>query len=465
MEMLTFDAVVIGGGSAGYAAARALVAGGATVAVVDSAPELGGLCILRGCMPTKALLHAAELRHAMEEAKHWGIHPGEVQIDIAALFGRKATLIEQFAAYRRDQLQAGKFQLLRARASFVDAHTLQLSDGRQVRAGHVVLATGSKVGKLPLPALETIGCQTSDDLVDHAHLPASLIVLGGGAVGLEFAQFYSRLGTRVSVIQRNSQILREFDQDAAAEVEKAFRREGIEVFTGTRLLDARKSADQSEILFEQGAAPGSAQWLSAEAVLHGMGRAPNLDGLNLSAAGVSCESGGIDINARQQSSVGHIYAAGDCCGPYEIVHLAIQQGEVAAHNILRPSTPRSMDYRILLSVVFTDPQVAQVGLTEKEATRQGLAYAAASYPFNDHGKSMILGCQEGFVKLLASRSDGEILGGTCVGPQGGELIHEIAVAMGKRMTVHEFVQVPHYHPTLAEIWTYPAEELVAELGS
>lgn len=462
--MLTFDAVVIGGGSAGYAAARALVAGGATVAVVDSAPELGGLCILRGCMPTKALLHAAELRHAMEEAKHWGIHPGEVQIDIAALFGRKAILIEQFASYRRDQLQAGKFQLLRARASFVDAHTLQLSDGRQIRAGHIVLATGSKAAKLPLPALESIGCKTSDDLVDHAHLPASLIVLGGGAVGLEFAQFYSRLGTRVSVIQRNSQILREFDQDAAAEVEKAFRREGIEVFTGTRLLDARKSDHQREILFEQGAAPGASQWLSAEAVLHGMGRAPNLDGLNLSAAGVSCESGGIDINACQQSSVGHIYAAGDCCGPYEIVHLAIQQGEVAAHNILKPSAPRSMDYRVLLSVVFTEPQAAQVGLTEKEAKRRGLAYVAASYPFNDHGKSMILGCQEGFVKLLASRADGEILGGTCVGPHGGELIHEVAVAMAKRMTVYEFVQVPHYHPTLAEIWTYPAEELAAQLG-
>ena len=197
-----------------------------------------------------------------------------------------------------------------------------------------------------------------------------------------------------------------------------------------------------------------------------------------------------------QTSAPHIYAAGDCTGPHEIVHLAVQQGEIAAHNIANPKTLRQMDYRLLISVVFTDPQVAFVGLTEKEAQAHGVAYLAASYPFNNHGKSLIMEAKDGFVKLLAapksglrragvpagslnaggSSSDageqagrasatqaGEILGGSCVGPVGGELLHEIVTAMAKRMTVHELAAMPHYHPTLAEIWTYPAEELAGQI--
>jgi pyruvate/2-oxoglutarate dehydrogenase complex dihydrolipoamide dehydrogenase (E3) component len=145
------------------------------------------------------------------------------------------------------------------------------------------------------------------------------------------------------------------------------------------------------------------------------------------------------------------------------VHIAVQQGEVAAHNIAHSSKPRKMDYRLLISVVFTEPQVAFVGLTEKEATTRGIKFLAAGYPFNDHGKSLIMEAKDGFVKLLAHPQSGEILGGACVGPDGGELIHEIVTAMAKRMTVHELAATPHYHPTLAEIWTYPAEELAEHI--
>ena len=159
----------------------------------------------------------------------------------------------------------------------------------------------------------------------------------------------------------------------------------------------------------------------------------------------------------------HIFAAGDCTGPHEIVHIAIQQGETATHNLLHPAEPRRMDYRLLTSVVFTDPAVAVVGLTEKAAAAQGVAFRAASYPFNDHGKSLIMEALDGFVKLLADPATGEIIGGACVGPQAGELIHEIVTAMHHRMTVHALATMPHYHPTLAEIWTYPAEELAEQI--
>jgi len=168
-------------------------------------------------------------------------------------------------------------------------------------------------------------------------------------------------------------------------------------------------------------------------------------------------------NPHMETTAPHIFAAGDCAGPHEIVHVAIQQGEIAAHNIAHPGRTRRIDYRLLTHVVFTDPQIGMVGLTEKEARARNVPWLAATYPFNDHGKSLIMDARDGFVKLLADPKTGEILGGCCVGPMGGELIHEIIAAMARRMTVHELAAMPHYHPTLAEIWTYPAEALAGQI--
>ena len=262
--------------------------------------------------------------------------------------------------------------------------------------------------------------------------------------------------------QRSAQVLRGFDTDAARVIEEVFRREGIRVYTGTRLLDARRRGTRKEITFEH---EGGNVQVEAEEVFFGLGRVPNVAGLGLDKAGVVVERGRIGANARMQTSAPHIYAAGDCTGLHEIVHIAIQQGETAAHNIADPQQPREMDYRLLIEVVFTDPQIACVGLTERRAAENGQSFLAASYPFNDHGKSLIMEAKDGFVKLLADPASGEILGGCCVGPQGGELIHEIVAAMHKRMTVAELAALPHYHPTLAEIWTYPAEEIAGHIAS
>jgi pyruvate/2-oxoglutarate dehydrogenase complex dihydrolipoamide dehydrogenase (E3) component len=199
--------------------------------------------------------------------------------------------------------------------------------------------------------------------------------------------------------------------------------------------------------------------------LFALGRRPNIAKLGLEKIGVEVEYERIVTNRRMQTSVPHIFAAGDCTGLHEIVHIAIQQGETAAYNMAHPERPRQMDYRLLCEVIFTEPQVAVVGLTEKRAHVQNINYLVAKYPFNDHGKSLIMEAKDGFVKLLADPLNGEILGGCCVGPLAGELIHEIVTAMFKRMTVHELASMPHYHPTLAEIWTYPAEQLADQIKS
>jgi len=241
----------------------------------------------------------------------------------------------------------------------------------------------------------------------------------------------------------------------------AFKDENIEVFSHTQLVSASGFSNAKQVTFEH---RGVERTVEAEEIFFGLGRMPNIARLDLERAGVGASLGTILTDVHMQTEVSHIYAVGDCSGPHEIVHIAIQQGETAAFNIAHPDTARAMDYRLLTNIVFTDPQVATVGLTEKQARLHNIHYISASYPFRDHGKSIIMEALRGFVKLLADPKTGEILGGCCVGPSGGELIHEIVAAMHKRMTVQELSTMPHYHPTLAEIWTYPAEELAQKIA-
>ncbi len=455
-----FDVAVIGGGSGGYAAARTSAAGGAKTVVIEGGADIGGLCILRGCMPTKALLYAAEIRQLARHSQTFGIKTGEVGFDFSALMARKQKLIQGFADYRAGQLATGKFDFIRDNAQFVDPHTVLLGNGRKITANHFVIATGSVVAPSPIPTLQEIGYWTSDTALELARLPKSLIILGAGAVGIELAQFFQRLDVEVTLLQRSSHVLKGEETQASEVIENVLRREGVRILTDTTLRGATLENGLKVVHFDHRGKSGS---VAAKEILFALGRVPNVKHLALDHAGIVCNPKGIGVTHEMRTNVPHIFSAGDCTGLHEIVHIAIQQGEIAAHNILNPSSTRQIDYRLLTSVVFTEPQLARVGPTEKELTAQGIRFLTAQYPFNDHGKSIIMEAMDGFVKLTANSETGEILGGTCVGPIGGELIHEIVVAMANRMTVHELAAVPHYHPTLAEIWTYPAEELAEQI--
>jgi len=460
-----YDVAVLGGGSAGYAAARTAAAGGLRTVVIEGGAEVGGLCILRGCMPSKALLYAAEALHLARQGKTWGLRIPKAGFDFARVMARKRAMVADFAGYRRQQLEEGLFEFVRARARFADAHTLELQDAagksRRLTAKHFVISTGSVPAPPPCPGLEAAGYLTSDGALSLRAPPRSLAVLGGGAVAVELAQFFCRMDVKVTLIQRGGQLLREFDADAARALEKVLRREGVEIFAPTRLVRAFRTGGSKGVEFEYG--NGTRQAVAAE-ILAATGRTPNTAGLGLEGIGVRTEQGRIVTNAEMQSSAPHIYAAGDCAGPHQIVHLAVEQGEVAAHNILHPRRRRRMDERLLTRVVFTEPQAATVGLTEREARARGIRFLAASYPFADHGKSLILEAKDGFVKLLADEKTGVIIGGACVGPLGGELIHEIVAAMAGKLTARDLAAMPHYHPTLAEIWTYPAAELAERIN-
>ncbi len=451
------DVAIVGGGSAGYAAARTAAAGGLRVVLIEGEEEVGGLCILRGCMPTKSMLYAAEMMHLAGKMGRWGIGVGEVGFEFDEVMKRKDAFVEGLAEYRRGQIADGAFDFIRGEAKFADAHRVVVAGYGEVRARHFILATGSSPASSRTEGLDEVGYLTSDDAVGLKALPKSLIILGGGAVAVEFAQFFGRFGVEVTLVQRSEHVLSDVDVDAAEVVEEVFRREGIRVLTGTEVVRAEMSEGGKRICFRQ---DGEERWVEAEEILLAQGRVANTAGLELEKAWVDVEKGRILTNEFLQTSVSHIFAAGDCASLHKVVHLAVRQGEMAGWNVAKPEEMRKVDERLAISIVFTEPQVASVGLTEKEAEKQGVEVVVARYAFSDHGKAVLMEATDGFVKLLADAGTGEILGGACVGPHGGELIHEIVVAMAKRMTVRELAELPHYHPTLAEIWTYPAEELV-----
>ena len=455
------DVIVIGGGSAGYAAARTARDAGADVAIVDQGP-LGGLCILRGCMPTKAILRSAEVAALFRRAKEFGLSPVSAQPDLSAIVDRKDRLVREFADYRIQQLHDPRFTLYQSRAVFRSPREITVGD-RVLSARSFILATGSRPSEVPIPGLAQAGYFTSDTILDLRTQPGSLIVLGGGAVALELGQFFARLGTRVTILQRGRTLLSEMDEDVGRALETALIDEGIEVVTGAQLLRVTHEATEKTVWVMK---DGRERSYVGEEILQALGRQPNIDGLHLDLADVTVDGGRMVVDGAMRTSQPHIYAVGDVNDVTPIVHLAIQQGEIAGYNATHPGRPaKELDHRLDAEVVFTDPQVAVLGLNEGRAKAEGILCLTASYLFPDHGKALCLGTMHGFVKLLCAPPTGELLGAQIVGPEAGELIHELIAVMYYHGTAADLLCMPHYHPTLAEIVTYPAESIVERLGA
>ncbi|MDZ4289188.1 MAG: FAD-dependent oxidoreductase [Prosthecobacter sp.] len=466
-----FDFVVLGGGSGGYAAARTAQAAGLKVAIIDGADELSGLCILRGCMPSKTLIESADRNLVIRRADEFGLQALAMGADIRAIRDRKRRLVHEFASYRQEQLEDGRWALHRGHAAFKDKHSVEVTprDGSAaftVTSKTWCVATGSVANVPPIPGLEETGFWTSDELLEAEDLPASFAILGGGAIALEAAHYLEGVGRQVTIIQRNQQLLTGLDRECSDVICNAYAKRGIESYCGTHVHRISRIETGKQIDFSQG---GAHHKIVVDEILVALGRIPAIDGLNLHAAHVATLDGKkITVAPTMQTNQEHIFAAGDVCSVLDVVHVAIQQGEIAARNahrlILQQPLVEHMDHRLLLFGVFSHPQVAVVGAHEADLTKQGIPFITASYPFDDHGKSMVMGETAGFVKMLAHRETGEILGGCCVGPHATELIHEVVVAMHHRCTVQTFLTIPHYHPTLSEIWTYPAEGCAEQLA-
>ena len=455
-----FDFIIIGGGSAGYAAARTARAFSKSIAIVDGAEPLGGLCILRGCMPSKTLIYAAEVLHHAQAAESFGLDIPSASVNIKALHARKKKIINEFSSYRQEQLASGTFTLFHSHAHFISKNEIKLEDGTHLKAKKFLISTGSRVNQPSVPGLKDAPQLTSDEILDLDFVPESVIVLGGGVVACELAQFLKRIGSDVIQIQRSPHILKEASPEAATVIEQAFRDSGIKLYVDTTINSIETIAEGCQVNFQHEDKPCIAK---AKYLFNALGRVPNVESLDLDKANVTCRATGhIEANRFQQTSNPNIYTAGDCAGPHEIVHIAIMQGECAArHAFDQPTTP--LDYDSVLKVIFTDPQVASVGFSEKDLLDKNTPYLKAEYPFSDHGKSILMEATYGYVKVFADPKLGSILGAECVGKDASELIHPLSIALALGASVQDLLKAHWYHPTLSEIWTYPLEDIADEI--
>jgi pyruvate/2-oxoglutarate dehydrogenase complex dihydrolipoamide dehydrogenase (E3) component len=452
------DFVVVGAGSGGYAAACTSRDVGCDVALVDPGP-LGGLCILRGCMPSKALLASSDALRDARDATVLGISAAGVSSDMPFIAARKRALVKEFADYRVSGIR--NFTLYSGAARFLSPTKLLVGESATLEADRFVIATGSVISPAELPGLQATGYLDSDSVLELERIPESVIVLGGGYTACELGQFLSRMGARTTMLVRSGHLLTATDDDIGHALTDYFREEGIDVRTHATLLEARRQGAHKTIRYSRG---GRDEEVSAEEIFFALGRTPNVAGLDLEKAGVAYGSQGITVHATMRTTNPNICAVGDVTGKFMLVHVAIYQGEIAARNLCLDGSEEA-DYLVAgAATVFCEPQVATVGMSEKELLRLGIPYVSGRYDFAEHGKAQLLARTKGFVKMMADRETGRILGAAILGPEGSELIHEVIVAMSYEATVEEFMRIPHLHPTLAEIWTYPAESCAAQLG-
>ena len=460
MDTHRYDLVVIGAGSGGYAAARTARERGASVALVDHGP-LGGLCILRGCMPSKTLLASSDLVAEIRDGAELGVTTEPPAIDLRHIFARKREVIAGFADYRIEAIKG--FPLYEGQAAFLSEHALRVGSDVTLEAANFVIATGSVTAPPVVPGLVDAGYVDSDAVLDSANLPASIVVLGGGYVGSELGQFLARMGVKTTFLIRAGHLISSEDTDVGEAVTGYFRAEGIDVRSGASLGRVELRDGKKVVHYTR---DGRAESVAADEIFYALGRVPNVAGLDLERAGVVYHPiAGIEVGPDLRTTMPNIFAVGDVTGAYPLVHVAIYQGEIAARNATDGAFEEA-DYSLQSThTIFTDPQIAVAGRSEKELAAAGIPYLAASYPFGEHGKAIAINKTKGFVKMLAAPDDGRILGAAVVGPEASDLIHEVIVAMYYGGTVGEFVKIPHLHPTLAEIWTYPAEEIVAQIAA
>ncbi len=462
MNRYSYDLVVVGAGSGGYAAARTARELGATVALVDRGP-LGGLCILKGCMPSKTLLASSDAVHDMRAAAELGVHAAGITIDVAQIIARKRELIKGFADYRIEGIET--FPIYMGDATFLSPLELQVGTDTILEGKKFVVSTGSIVAAPALPGLLEAGYFDSDQALDRQTIPKRLVVLGGGYVACELGQYFARMGAATTMIVRAPHLLSGADHDIGEALTEYYRAEGIGVVTGAQLSRVEKNPDGSATV--HATIDGAPYAIETDEIFYALGRVPNVEGLGLERAGVDVHpKTGITVDDTLRTSNENIFAVGDVTGEYALVHVAIYQGEIAARNAFKgeDGCERAVYDLVKAHTVFSEPQIAVVGKTERDLVFEGAHYVLGRYEFAEHGKSMTLGRTQGFVKMMAGPDDGRILGAAVIGPYGSELIHEMIVAMSFGATVQEFMRIPHLHPTLSEIWTYPAEECAAQIG-
>ena len=436
------DLVVIGGGPGGLVVASVAAQAGLKVTLVEKSDRLGGDCLHTGCVPSKALIHAARTAHTARTGVSEGLLSTMPGIDFEQAIMQVEQAIATIQAYDDPERFRGYGCDVRfGKAQFVSPDSISVED-KIIRARRFVIATGSRPALPPIPLLEQAGFETSDSIFNRRDRPAHLSVIGAGPIGVELAQAFARLGSRVTVIETADRVLPASDPQVSSALQRVLEDEGIQVMTGTLVAGVHREGDMRQLRLSDDSL------VETDRILVATGRRPVLHGLGLEAAGVEFSGEGISVDRRLRTSQKHIYAVGDVCGPYPFTHMAEYQAGIALANIVF-RIPRKTDYRVVPQVVYTDPEVASVGLSENEAVAQGLRYEIAQFPLGKLDRAIIDRATNGFARILLRR--GRILGASLVGPHAGELVHELALAMRVKAKAREITELIHAYPTYAQL--------------
>jgi pyruvate/2-oxoglutarate dehydrogenase complex dihydrolipoamide dehydrogenase (E3) component len=445
------DVFVVGGGATGSDLTGSLAGAGLKVALAER-DKLGGECANYGCDPTKAMLKSARVAALARRAADFGVRIPSVEVDFRAVMARVRRLVDEELSAGAQPYEEQGARVFMQEARLVGEHRIELADGTLFEADKIVLATGSEAAAPPIAGLETGGYWTNKEAIWHGEsIPESLLILGAGAIGVEFAQMYARFGSKVTLIEALDQVLPAEDPDASRAISEVLAADGIDIRVGARASRVERDGGRWRIVFDHGA-------LAGDRLLVATGRRPSFSVHKLEAAGVQLDARGRPILSETlRTTARDVWVGGDATGELLFTHVCGYEAEIIVADILGRPFPR--DYRVVPRVTYCEPEVASVGLTEDQARAAGHEVAVGVTRFSDNSRSFIEGEQAGLVKIVADARTGEILGGHIVGETAGELIHEIVAAMAGHVTPKSVGDAIHAYPTLSESVRWAFREL------
>ena len=454
METKNTDLAILGGGPGGYVAAIRASKLGVKTLVVEK-ENLGGTCLNWGCIPTKALFHVAEIIEEIKNAGIFGINVSGYSLDFKKAMERKDKVILVQRQGLFFHFKKNNIELVSGNGKLVSNNKILVDDAGgnkiEVLAKSIIIATGSYAASVPPFILDGKGIIDNIGVLSLQEVPGSLLIIGGGVVGSEFANIFATFGRKVTIIELLPRILSTEDVEVSKVIEKIFKKKGIRVLTDTVAEEVKKVNGKLVCRIKGG------EEIEADKILVSVGRRPNSSDIGLEKAGVEeDERGFIKVDSYLKTNVPNIYAVGDIIGGLQLAHVAAEEGKIAAENIAGKS--KKMDYRVIPWAVYTSPEIGTVGLNEEQAKSKGYNVCTGLFPFSNSGKAHITGETEGFIKIVNDRETGEILGAQAVGPRCSDLVHEVAVAMKGEMIIDNLAETVHSHPTLSEAVMEAAED-------
>lgn len=439
--MQNYDLAIIGSGPGGYVAGLYASRHKLKVCVIEKG-LVGGTCLNRGCIPTKSLLYSASMVSAMKDASGFGIEIGSFKINFDRMMSRKADVVTRLRTGIETLFKARGVDLVRGRAEIMDPHTLKVNGSADVNAKNIIIAGGSKVAGLPGIEIDELNTLSSDAVLDIRAVPKSIVIIGGGVIGCEFACLFNALGSKVAIIEFTGTLIPSQSREASKKLESILKKRNIDILTSSKAEDIERRGSISNVKVTGG------RTIEAEKVLISVGRTPDTDKLGLEGLRIKTEKGRILVDANLRTSVNSIYAIGDCVGGPMLAHKASYDAMVACDNIL--GRARNADYANIPNCIWTMPEIASVGLSDDEARARHPDARTAKFPYLASGKAYLMGKVEGFVKIIGD-SKGAILGVEIFGEEACDLIGEAVLAKTSGLNIREWSRVVHGHPTLSEV--------------